>query len=312
MSTPRNALGRGLGALLPSRGRAPVPPSRPAASVREAAAAALADVSEIGDQAEFSNVSVDLIDPNPDQPRRHFDAGSLEQLSASIERSGVLQPVVVTRSGERYVLLVGERRWRASRAAGLPTIPAVIADVDPDDRLELAIVENVQRQDLNPIELANAYRALADRGATQEEIGRKVGKDRSSIANALRLLELPVDVQADVEAGRISMGHAKALLQVSDPDEQQQLRDRIVTEGLSVREAEQSGRGPAGGSRRRAANGSAVASGDRRLRDLTELLEKHFQARVKILGSPDRGRIEVAYASAEDLDRVSRLILEGA
>ena len=308
MSAPRNALGRGLGALLPSRAPAAVP----AVSVGEAAAAALAELSESGDRSELSNLSVDLIDPNPDQPRRHFDAARLEQLSASIERSGVLQPVVVTRSGERFVLLVGERRWRASRAAGLQTIPAVIADVDPDERLELAIVENVQREDLNPIELANAYRALADRGATQEEIGRKVGKDRSSIANALRLLDLPVDVQADVEAGRISMGHAKALLQVSDPDELHRLRDRVVSEGLSVRETEQSGRSAPGGSRGRAPSGEQAASGDRRLRDLTELLAKHFQARVKILGSPDSGRIEVAYASAEDLDRVSRLILEGA
>ena len=164
MSAPRNALGRGLGALI-SR----TPAAVPTVSVSEAAAAA---VAEVGDQSELSNVSVDLIDPNPDQPRRHFDAARLEQLSASIERSGVLQPVVVMRSGERYVLLVGERRWRASRAAGLATIPAVIADVDPDDRLELAIIENVQRQDLNAIELANAYRTLADRGATQEEIGR--------------------------------------------------------------------------------------------------------------------------------------------
>ena len=308
MSAPRNALGRGLGALLPSRAPAAVP----AVSVGEAAAAALAELSEPGDRSELSNLSVDLIDPNPDQPRRHFDAARLEQLSASIERSGVLQPVVVTRSGERFVLLVGERRWRASRAAGLQTIPAVIADVDPDERLELAIVENVQREDLNPIELANAYRALADRGATQEEIGRKVGKDRSSIANALRLLDLPVDVQADVEAGRISMGHAKALLQVSDPDELHRLRDRVVSEGLSVRETEQSGRSAPGGSRARAPSGEQAASGDRRLRDLTELLAKHFQARVKILGSPDSGRIEVAYASAEDLDRVARLILEGA
>jgi ParB family chromosome partitioning protein len=294
--------------LLPSRAPAAVH----AVSVGEAAAAALAELSEAGDRSELWNLSVDLIDPNPDQPRRHFDAARLEQLSASIERSGVLQPVVVTRSGERFVLLVGERRWRASRAAGLRTIPAVIADVDPDDRLELAIVENVQRQDLNPIELANAYRALADRGATQEEIGRKVGKDRSSIANSLRLLDLPVDVQADVETGRISMGHAKALLQVSDPDELHRLRDRVVSEGLSVRETEQGGRNAPGGSRGRAAKGEQAASGDRRLRDLTELLAKHFQARVKILGSPESGRIEVAYASAEDLDRVSRLILEGA
>ena len=305
MSTPRNALGRGLGALISSR--APAFAARASAS----AASELGQLADAAPASELSRIRVDQIDPNPDQPRRHFDVAGLEQLAASIERSGVLQPVVVSRSGERYLLIVGERRWRASRAAGLETIPAVVADVDPHERLELAIVENVQRQDLNPIELANAYRALADRGATQEEIGRTVGKERSSIANALRLLDLPVDVQADVEAGRISMGHAKALLQVSDLEELRRLRDRILSEALSVREAEQSGRKRGGASSRQAVRGDRAASNDPRLRDLVELLERHFQARVKILGSPDSGRIELAYGSAEDLDRVTRLILEG-
>jgi len=232
MSAQRNALGRGLGALIGNPSE-PSPPDtvvrRPAETAEDAANArakahdAAADgpgteLREVEKPGEIPKLRVDLIDPNPDQPRRTFDPERLQELAQSIARSGVLQPVVVTRSGDRYTLLVGERRWRASRQAGLESIPAVIADVDPEERLELAIVENVQRHDLNPIELAHAYRALAERGATQEEIGRRVGKDRSSIANLLRLLDLPVDIQSDVEAGRLSMGHAKALLQVGEPE----------------------------------------------------------------------------------------------
>jgi len=263
-------------------------------------------------------VRVDLIDPNPDQPRRTFDPERLGELAQSIARSGVLQPIVVTRNGPRYTLLVGERRWRASRAAGLGSIPAVIADVDPEERLELAIVENVQRHDLNPIELAHAYRALTERGATQEEIGRRVGKDRSSIANLLRLLDLPVEMQEDVETGRLSMGHAKALLQVADPDRRSALCDRVIRDGLSVRQTEQSGReiaGPSGRApvARRAAVAAAepAATADPDLQRLEAVLRSHFQSRVKIHGTREKGRVEIEYTSAEDLDRATRLILEG-
>jgi ParB family chromosome partitioning protein len=285
--------------------------SRPEADAAPSAVPGTSPDAAPGFARELSTLRVDQIDPNPDQPRRHFDAARLEELASSIARSGVLQPVVVVRSGERYTLIVGERRWRASLAAGLETIPAVVADVDPKERLELAIVENVQRQDLNPIELANAYRALADRGATQDEIGKSVGKNRSSVANLLRLLELPVDIQGDIEAGRISMGHAKALLQLSDPDECRQLRDRVVSEGLSVREAEQSGRESAGPSASGGARRSRAVPDDAGAGELAELLERHFQTRVRILGTQERGRIEISYASGEDLDRLSRLILEG-
>jgi ParB family chromosome partitioning protein len=266
---------------------------------------------------ELPRIPIDRIDPNPDQPRRLFDVARLEELARSIERSGLLQPVVVRRAGDRYELIVGERRWRAAQLAGLKAIPAVVADVSPSDRLELAIIENVQRQDLNPIELATAYRALAERGSTQEEIGRRVGKDRSSVANHLRLLELSVDIQEDLEAERITMGHAKALLQVPDPDRRRQLRTRVITERLSVRETEQLCREIAGPARVAAARkprvtrSEATASADPHLRGLSELLERHFQARVRILGSASSGRLEIEYGSSEDLDRITRLILEG-
>jgi ParB family chromosome partitioning protein len=259
---------------------------------------------------------VDLIDPNPDQPRRLFDTDRLDELSRSISRSGLLQPVIVRRAGDRYELVVGERRWRAAKQAGLAAIPAVVADVAPDDRLELAIVENVQRQDLNPIELATAYRALADRGATQDEIGRRVGMDRSSVANHLRLLELSVDIQEDVETGRITMGHAKALLQVTESERRRHLRNRVISERLSVRETEQLGReiaGPTGTSSRkpRPTSSQAAASNDPHLKGLADLLERHFQSRVRVLGGANSGRLEIEYTSTEDLDRITRLILEG-
>ncbi len=301
MSAPRNALGRGLGALLPSATRTDTldhsrPPPR--------------------EGGEIPRIRVDEIDPNPDQPRRLFDPEKLEQMANSIARRGVLQPIVVRRTGTRYELIVGERRWRASMQAGMETIPAVVADVDPQDRLELAIVENVQRQDLNPIELASAFRALAERGATQDEIGRRVGMDRSSVANHLRLLELSVDIQEDVETGRISMGHAKALLQVTDPARRRHLRQRVISERLSVRETEQLGRQIAGAVRQttrkpRATSSEAAAGSDPHLRGLADLLERHFQCRVRILGSANGGRLEIEYSSSEDLDRITRLILEG-
>ncbi len=301
MSAPRNALGRGLGALLPSATRTDTldhsqPPPR--------------------EGGEIPRIRVDEIDPNPDQPRRLFDPEKLEEMANSIARRGVLQPIVVRRTGTRYELIVGERRWRASMQAGMETIPAVVADVDPQDRLELAIVENVQRQDLNPIELASAFRALAERGATQDEIGRRVGMDRSSVANHLRLLELSVDIQEDVETGRISMGHAKALLQVTDPARRRHLRQRVISERLSVRETEQLGREIAGAVRQttrkpRATSSEAAAGSDPHLRGLADLLERHFQCRVRILGSANGGRLEIEYSSSEDLDRITRLILEG-
>jgi ParB family chromosome partitioning protein len=306
MSAPRNALGRGLGALLPSA------PQR-VGSANEIANSQIAATPQAGSPP---SVAVDLIDPNPDQPRRVFDPERLQQLASSISRSGMLQPVVVRRAGDRYELIVGERRWRAARQAGLAAIPAVIADVSAEDRLELAIVENVQRHDLNPIELATAYRALADRGATQDEIGKRVGSDRSSVANHLRLLELSIDIQEDVEANRISMGHAKALLQLAEPERRRELRTRVISEQLSVRATERLGRDPAGPApsapgKPRNPRAQTTASSDPHLKGLAELLERHFQARVRIQGSPSTGKLEVEYSSTEDLDRITRLILEG-
>jgi ParB family chromosome partitioning protein len=282
MSSARNALGRGLGALIPN---APPAEARP------------------GGPTEPFEIRVDAIDPNPEQPRRVFDEAQLEQLARSIRVHGILQPVVVRRAGDRYELVVGERRWRASRAAGLDTIPAVVADLDPQDRLEVALVENVQRHDLNPIELATAFRTLADTGATQEEIGRRVGLDRSTVANHLRLLELPRPIQEDVESGNLTAGHAKALLQVSNPERRHRLRDRIVQEGLSVRAIEEMAR-PARRAPRR-----ARSAPDPNLQRVADALRESLQTRVRIAGDASRGRIEIEYFGADELERLRERLL---
>lgn len=293
MSTRPNALGRGIGALLPG-----------------AASVASVDLSPGTTDRVSGELPIDLIDPNPEQPRRLLEEEALQQLADSIRQHGVLQPIVVRRAGERYELVVGDRRWRATRKAGLQTIPAVVADVEPRDRLALALVENVQRRDLNPIELGHAFRALAETGATQDEVGRRVGLDRSTIANHLRLLELPREFQEDIEAGRLTAGHAKALLQVANPERRRHLRDRIVRDDLSVRAAEQLGRNlarPAAARPRRARTPT-----DPDLQRAEDALRRRLQTRVRIHGDASRGRIEIEYFGDEDLQRLTGILLGDA
>ena len=297
MAIRRSALGRGLDALIPG-----------AASISEVARGDDAASTDGGGGA--TEVLLDAIDPNPAQPRRRFDPAALAQLADSIRRHGVLQPVVVRRAGGRYELVVGERRWRAAREAGLERLPAVVADVAPRDRLELALVENVQRNDLNPIELALAFRALTESGATQDQVGERVGLDRSTVANHLRLLELPRELQEDVEEDRLSMGHAKALLQVSNPERRRFLRDRIVAEQLSVRSAEEAARtASSAGSRRRRQRPTPALAPD--AQQLVDSLRDRLQTSVRVVGQMGRGRIEIDYFGPEDLHRVTSLILGG-
>jgi ParB family transcriptional regulator, chromosome partitioning protein len=328
MSNRRNALGRGLGALIPGAGaKEPVPsatprptPStatnssaQPTATQTTSAAANAESAAREGSSAP-TLLRVDIIDANPEQPRRIFNEAHLKELSESIKLHGVLQPIVVRRAGARFELIVGERRWRATQVAGLKTIPAVVADIETKDRLEIAIIENVQRQDLNPIELAHAYRALAATGATQDEVGRKVSKDRSSVANHLRLLDLSRDIQEDIEEGRLTMGHAKALLQVTNPERRLHLRNRVVEEGLSVREAELVGRGiagPATGTQtRKPRKTTSVLDPD--MAPVLETLQRQLQTRVRIVGGADRGKIEIDYFEKEDFNRIVTMLLEAA
>ncbi|MCH2187829.1 ParB/RepB/Spo0J family partition protein [Myxococcota bacterium] len=309
MTARRSALGRGLGALIPNREADPADAPVGGVPAQDPSRSALPGAGAEGDPTGSGprEIPVDQVDPNPEQPRRVFDSDQLESLAASIVEHGVLQPVVVRPAGDRFELIVGERRWRASRAAGRKTIPAVVTDLDPQARLEVAIVENIQRHDLNPMELAHAYQALVESGATQQEIGQKVSMDRSSIANHLRLLELSRDLQEDVEGERLTMGHAKALLQLSDPAQRQTLRDRVVKEGLSVRATERLARLLASPVERPAVPKTVPLDPDRSR--VLEDLQKRFQTRIQVKGNGKKGRLELEYYSAEDLNRILSMLL---
>lgn len=293
-TSKRSALGRGLGALIPGAGAA-----RPQTPAVDTPAASTAP----------TELPVDRIRPNPDQPRRRFDPAELARLADSIRRHGILQPVVVRAVEDGYELLVGERRWRAAQAAGLSTIPVVVADVAPRDRLEIALVENVQRHDLNPIELALAFQELAGAGLTQEEIGARVGFERSTIANHLRLLDLPREMQADVESGSLSSGHAKAILGVANPERRRTLRDRIVRDSLSVRQTEELARELGAATRTRDASRAKLQVLDPDLANLVDILRSRLQTQVRLRGSANRGRLEIDYVGADELNRLVDRIL---
>jgi len=314
----RNALGRGLGALIPSASAPPPAARRSDASTEETPAPTegQAPATATPDETGAREIPVARIAPNPQQPRREFDDAELARLSASIERHGVLQPVVVRRTagredpgGERFELVVGERRWRASRRAGRETIPAVVADIADPALLEVALVENVQRADLNAIELGLAFQTMAETGSTQEQIGERVGLDRSSVANHIRLLELPREIQKDVEEGRLSFGHARALLGVTNPERRRHLRRKIVDEGLSVREAERLARSVTGAPGGRRKSGAAQTN-DPQQQQILDLLRERLKTRVRIVGGPGRGRIEIEYFGAEDLSRIASAMLD--
>jgi ParB family chromosome partitioning protein len=277
----KRGLGRGLGALLSST---------PAE----------------GDM--LVEVGIDQIEPNPNQPRKTFESSSLDELTASIRTSGVIQPIIVRQAGDGYQLIAGERRWRAARQAGLDRITAIVREATDAESLELALVENLLREDLNPIEEAEAYRHLLSQfGWTQEQLAQRIGRDRTSIANALRLLRLPEEIQADLRGGRLTMGHARALLALSTSAEQLKLRDEILAHDWSVRATEASIRAgenapqPRRTPRRRRGHSAELAA-------LEQSLQRALMTRVLISGNERRGKIEIAYANAEELERITELL----
>jgi ParB family chromosome partitioning protein len=241
------------------------------------------------------------------QPRRRFDEKAIAELASSIREKGVLQPIVVRRRDSGYEILLGERRWRAARAAGLETIPALVRDASDRESLEIALVENIQREDLNAIELATAYRSLIEMsGLTQEEVAARLGKDRATVANTIRLLALPEDIQRDVLEGTLSMGHARALLGLEPAARQRALRDRILREGISVREAERLAREGRSTPPRARKQPSAA---DPALARVQADLQRRFQTPVVVRRRGRRGTIQVVFYSDADLDRVLKLML---
>jgi ParB family transcriptional regulator, chromosome partitioning protein len=287
----RKALGRGLEALIPTRAIAPTtPPPGP-----------VADAPATGPL----EVEITRIRPNRYQPRQSFDAAKLEELAESMRENGVLQPLLVAPRGDEFELVAGERRWRAARMAGLQKVPVVVRDVDGREALRLSILENVQREDLNPLEEAHGYRRLIDDfGMTQEEIGARLGKSRSAIGNALRLLHLPAELQQRIQTGELTAGHARALLGATSQEEQAALASLVRDQKLNVRDTEtlaqqQRNTRPRARPAARVENPAA--------RELAGRLEARFGTRVRIharKADGSAGRIEIDYYTANDLERI--------
>jgi ParB family transcriptional regulator, chromosome partitioning protein len=306
MPQQKRGLGKGLGALIPTASAAAAEPGH-----AYPAAAAGAGPSVPG--AYFEEVPVGAITPNPRQPRQAFDEETLEELAASIRVVGLLQPVVVRKiMPGHYELVMGERRWRACELAGLAQIPAIVRETSDDDLLRDALIENLHREQLNPLEEAAAYQQLLDDfSATHEELARKIGRSRPHISNTIRLLSLPANVQKRVAAGVLSAGHARALLAVEDLQAQEQLAHRIVAEGLSVRAVEEIvalGAQAAKTPGRHEARPKPVTPG---LKDLADRLSDAFETRVKVEFGQRKGKIVVEFASLEDLDRIVETMTPG-
>lgn len=295
----RNALGKGLGALIPQR-PAPAP-----AAPRD---------GELPKKGVLA-VAIEDVHPNRFQPRKTFDDATLDELSQSIKEHGLMQPILVRKRGQAFEIIAGERRWRACQRAGLKTIEVIVKDLADSEVFEWALIENIQREDLNPIEEAEAYRRLLDSAnITQEQLATRLSKDRSTIANALRLLRLPDEVRRQVIAGALSMGHARALLALDDPDAMVRMARDTVKRGLSVREVERAVRAVKKSAEEaaeaNAANPSAndpyadIPGGAPAVRRVTEELVRTFGTRIRIVPQGKKGRIEIDYGSSAELERL--------
>ena len=262
---------------------------------------------------ELSEIDIDLIEPNSLQPRTNFDNEQLENLAQSIRANGIIQPLLVRRLDEgRYQLIAGERRWRAAQKAELRRVPAIIRDIPDDKILELALIENIQRQELNPIEEAQAYKKLIDTlGLTQEMVAQRVGRDRTFITNYIRLLRLPEDIQRLVEQEKISMGHARALLGVDDVEIQRKIAQNVIDQALSVRETERAIRKIIEGASAAASVVRAQPQNDANIRAAESKLRRKFSSQVRIITNQngEGGKIEIEFYSENDLQRVYQLLV---
>ena len=271
-----------------------------------------------GDQQQIVHVNVDDIEPSAHQPRSDFDQAQIEALSRSIEAKGVIQPITVNRVGHTYQLITGERRWRAARLAGHETIPAVVYEIDSQQELiEMTLIENIQREDLNPIEEAEGYRTLIDICfLTQESVAQRVGKDRSTVTNLMRLLQLPAEIQDHIRDGELQMGHARALLGLDDDEERLALAARCIQGGMSVREIEKVVKARLAGTSRGRRKGRAKTKkstpGSPMLASFEEQLQFRFGTAVNIRQSQSKGRIEIEFYGDGDLERILELLLNEA
>ncbi|MEW5975288.1 MAG: ParB/RepB/Spo0J family partition protein [Acidobacteriota bacterium] len=275
----RKALGKGLSALLKDR--------------------------ESTEESALQEIDLDLLRPNPYQPRQVFDPDKLDELARSIQSHGLVQPIVARPIGGRYEIIAGERRWRAAQKLGLSSVPVLLKQVSDEHLLETSLIENIQRENLNPMEEARAYQRLAEElQLTQEQVAQRTGKERSTVANFMRLLRLPDDLQRWVEEEKLSMGHARALLALPSHEEQRQLADKIWRKGWSVRETERRVN-----QSRRPVRPSVTPLEDPNVRDAVHRLESALGSRVRIHSKGKGGRIEIEYSSPEELQRLYEYLI---
>ena len=283
----RSALGRGLDALITM------------------------DDLKTGGSSSISEIELSKIQPNPEQPRSVFEPGTLDELATSIRALGVIQPITVKEVGlDKYMIISGERRYRASLAAGLTTIPAYIRTAEDDNVVEMALIENIQREDLNSIEIALAYQKLIDNyGLTQEKLSERVGKKRTTIANYLRLLKLPAEIQVGLKDKRIDMGHARALIPVEDPEAQLALYEQIIQDGLSVRQVEEIVRSISDGEQTIKKKTGTKEAPSEEFDLLKEQLSNFFQTKVQLVcNKKGKGKITIPFASEEELEKLISLL----
>jgi len=285
MATKRMALGKGLGALLPE--------------------------FEQGELKTLLYCGIEEIVPNRSQPRKHFDESRLQELAESIKEKGILEPLIVRRIEQGYELIVGERRWRAAQKAGLKEVPVLVKEAEGREALELSLIENLQRENLNPIEEADAFKRLAEEfNITQGELATRLGKDRTTITNALRLLKLPVEVRNQLLQNRITSGHARAILSLETKEKQKELCSLIIQKGLSVREAEAIAKRWSEKPKKKGLSDRRRGELESQLNSLQDSLRQYLGTKVRITPKGKRGKIEIEYYSNEDLERIIETILE--
>ena len=277
------ALGKGLGALIPEL--------------------------EEGGEKKFLYCGIEEIHPNRSQPRKHFDESKLQELAETIKEKGILDPLMVRKMGEGYELIAGERRWRAAQKAGLKEVPVIVREVDDREVLEISLIENLQREDLNPIEKAEGLKRLIEEfQVSQEKISARVGKDRTTVTNALRLLKLPPQVKNELVENRITQGHAMAILSLESRERQKELCDLIIKKGLSVREAEALAKRWSGKPKGKAAE-KKKGELESQIQSLQDTLRRHLGTKVQIKQRGKRGKIEIEYYTPGDLERIVETII---